>query len=58
MNFVHRGAYFPETAPPTAEAAQPPPSTVETRGEATEGPSAPLPPAESTEREDLKRASR
>jgi hypothetical protein len=58
MNFVHRGAYFPETAPTTPEAAQPPPSAAETRAEPTEESSAPPPPAESNEREDLKRASR
>src|SRR6185436_10005185 len=68
MNFVHRGAYFPEAAPPSAEAAapssaeasEPPPS--EPNADAPEEPSEPLPPAEtlppSGEREDLKRASR
>jgi hypothetical protein len=58
MNFVHRGAYFPETPPTAAEAAQPPPSADETRADGNEEPSPPLPPAESSEREDLKRASR
>ena len=58
MNFVHRGAYFPETPPTGAEAAQPPPNADEPRADAAEESSPPLPPAESTEREDLKRASR
>jgi len=70
MNFVHRGAYFPEAAPPTAEAAEPPPSepradapeeSGEPHADAAEESGEPLPPAESLpsgEREDLKRASR
>ena len=57
MNFVHRGAYFPETPPTGAEAAQPPPSADEPRADAAEE-SSPPPPAESSELEDLKRASR
>jgi hypothetical protein len=58
MNFVHRGAYFPEAPPTAAEAAQPPPNADETRADGNEESSPPLPPAESSEREDLKRASR
>ena len=61
MNFVHRGAYFPETALPAAEAAVPPPSAAEARVDAREESAEPPPPAESlpqSEREDLKRASR
>jgi hypothetical protein len=58
MNFVHRGSYFPEAAPPAAEAAaSSPPSRVDAPDEPTE----PLPPAESlppSEREDVKRVSR
>jgi len=57
MNFVHRGAYFPETPPTGADAAQPPPSADEPRADAAEE-SSPPPPAESSELEDLKRASR
>jgi hypothetical protein len=60
MNFVHRGSYFPEAAPAASEAA-PQPSAHEPRVEAHEESSDPLPPADSlpsSEREDLKRASR
>jgi hypothetical protein len=46
MNFVHRGAYFPEAAP-SAETAAPPPSTDEARADARADSSEPLPPAES-----------
>jgi len=62
MNFVHRGAYFPEAPPPAIEAAEPPPATVEAHDDASAESSEPLPPAESPppseEREELKRASR
>jgi hypothetical protein len=67
MNFVHRGAYFPEAppnapeAPPAAEAAEPPPKAVEPGVDAPEESREPLPPAGSvppSEREELKRASR
>ena len=62
MNFVHRGAYFPEAPPPGIEAAEPPPATVEAHDDASAESSEPLPPAESPppseEREELKRASR
>jgi hypothetical protein len=58
MNFVHRGSYFPEAAPPAVEAVEPPPTTaVDAPEESTQ----PLPPAESlpqSERQDLKRVSR
>ena len=68
MNFVHRGAYFPEAPPsapeappPTAEAEEPPPKAAEPRVETPEESSEPPPAAESlppAEREELKRASR
>jgi hypothetical protein len=61
MNFVHRGAYFPETAPPAAEAAEPRPSAAEVQVDAPEESAEPLPPAEplsQSEREDRKRVSR
>jgi hypothetical protein len=68
MNFVHRGAYFPEAPPsapeappPTAEAEEPPPKAAEPLVETPEESSEPPPPAESlppSEREELKRASR
>jgi hypothetical protein len=61
MNFVHRGAYFPEAPPAAAEAAEPPPKAVEPRIETPEESNEALPPAESrppNEREELKRASR
>jgi Putative zinc-binding metallo-peptidase len=74
MNFVHRGAYFPEAPPsapeappsapeappPTAEAEEPPPKAAEPRVETPEESSEPPPPAESppSERQELKRASR
>jgi hypothetical protein len=64
MNFVHRGSYFPEAAPQTADPAVPPPSASETAVDAADDTSEPLPPAESLpaserdDRGDLKRASR
>jgi len=66
MNFVHRGAYFPEAPQPAAEnSAEPleaqPGSAEKTRTEAQAVPSEPLPPVDAfpvNEREDLKRASR
>jgi hypothetical protein len=47
MNFVHRGAYFPEAPPSAAEAAEPPPKAVEPLVETPEGSSEPPAPAES-----------
>src|SRR5262245_12934872 len=61
MNFVHRGAYFPEAPPPAIEASEPPPAAVEAHDDAHAESGEPLPPAESpppSEREELKRASR
>jgi len=65
MNFVHRGAYFPEAAPASPESPASPPSADEANANANanghEDSSEPLPPAESlpsSEREDQKRASR
>jgi hypothetical protein len=73
MNFVHRGAYFPEAAPPTSEPApatpvaapvaapEAPPNGSEAPAEAHDDANEPLPPAEMlppSERDDLKRASR
>jgi len=61
MNFVHRGAYFPEAPPPGIEPAEPPPAAVEAHDDASGESSEPLPQAESpppAEREELKRASR
>src|SRR6185436_19529784 len=46
MNFVHRGAYFPEAAPQTAESAGPPPSAAEGHVDAPDEAAEPLPRAE------------
>jgi hypothetical protein len=61
MNFVHRGAYFPEAPPPGIEAAEPSPVAVEAHDDASAESSEQFPPAESlppSERDELKRASR
>ena len=61
MNFVHRGSYFPEAAPPSPDTAAPSANAKDARAEASDDASEPLPPAESLppgEREDAKRVSR
>jgi hypothetical protein len=59
MNFVHRGAYFPEAPAPAAEVPelqpQPQPSSPEKRADESSGSGE---PPQSSEQEDLKRASR
>jgi len=47
MNFVHRGAYFPEAPPPAPEVPGPPPATTEARVDERVESTEPLPPAES-----------
>ena len=60
MNFVHRGAYFPEAPPSAPEVPEPPPATAEAHVDENAESSESLPPAESLppERDELKRASR
>ena len=60
MNFVHRGAYFPEAPPSAPEVPEPPPATAESPVDEHAESSESLPPAESlpSERDELKRASR
>ncbi|HWN40489.1 MAG TPA: hypothetical protein VNP02_18435, partial [Gammaproteobacteria bacterium] len=58
MNFVHRGAYFPEAPPPAIEAAEP---ALEAHDDTSAESSEQFPPTESlppSERDELKRASR
>jgi hypothetical protein len=47
MNFVHRGAYFPEAPPPAAEAAEPPTAADEAPVDEHAEASEPFTPAES-----------
>ena len=60
MNFVHRGAYFPEAPPSAPEVPEPPPAAAEAHVDEHAESSESLPPAESLppERDEPKRASR